>query len=310
MKTFLFVFSCFLSAYNAPLEAANQPKQYELLASELLGLGREQILEKVLSEEWLELPALSLATREDSLNVETIASTALLSLRQEAQSIAELPDSDELLRRTLRAAAIANAVLVKGGYLNELIAVSAERVFLLGSWSVLDQYPELAQKLIPAIEGRRRLPSPKTWFLQRSELDPEVAAKRNELDAMKPDASGFQVAMQLRPKGKDASDLPTVFAQIEQPSVIDLWWEVYFVDFRVSAVLRSATDFVQRGGVIVPEPNSKPAAIEAVFGPDGPPYHHELRRGAIRSDDIWKEWKAARDESSRKLQSSQWFGKP
>jgi len=82
------------------------------------------------------------------------------------------------------------------------------------------------------------------------------------------------------------------------------------MDFRVTAVLRSAIDFVQRGGFLEPEPENKPAVIKAVFGPDGPPFHHELRRGGIRSDDIWTEWRAAREESLRKLQCGQWFGKP
>jgi hypothetical protein len=292
------------------LGAANPTEEYASLAGRLTGLDREQILETVRSSQWPELPALTATDSEKRRDLETIATQALSALKQEARSIAELSDPNEVLSKTLRAANVAEAAITKGGYLNELIAVSAERIFLLGAWNLLSTSPELAQKLIPAIEARRRLPNSKTWFLQRSPMDPQISARKREIEAMKWDVSGFQITMQLRQEGKDQMASPSVFAQVADSSIVDLWWEMYLTDFRVSAVLRSAIDFVKRGGVLVPEPKSKAAAIEAVFGPDGPPFQHELRGGCIRSDDIWTEWKAAHQQSLRDLQIAQWFGEP
>jgi len=308
MIKFAFILCGVVTVLVTALEAANPSEEYALLAGRLAGLDREQVLESLRSDEWLALPALSVAEPKERGDLNTISTQALSVLRQEARSIAELSKANELLARTVRAADIARAAQAKGGYLNELIAVSAERVFLLGAWNLLAQSPELAQKLDPFIEARRRLPNPKTWFSQRSQLDPDIAAKKSEIDAMKSDVSGFQATMQLRSAGNDPSALPSVFDQVADPSIVDLWWEMYLTDFRISAVLRSAIDFVKLGGVLVPEPENKPAAIEAVFGPEGSPYHHELRRGSIRSDDIWTEWKAAREQSLRNLQIAQWFG--
>jgi len=308
MKKSALIFYGLATVFVAALEAANPTAEYASQASRLAGLEGDQVLETIRSDQWLELPALSVVDAKSAGDLKAISTQALLALRQEAHFIAELSDSNDLLSRTQRAADIAKSAQAKGGYLNELIAVSAERVFLLGAWNLLAQSPELAQKLVPTIEARRRLPNPKVWFSQRSQLDPEVAAKKVEIEAMKSNVSGFQATMELRPEGNAPSALPSVIAQVTDPSIVDLWWEIYLTDFRISAVLRSATDFVIRGGVLVPEPENKPAAIEKVFGPDGSPYHHELRRGSIRSDDIWTEWKAAREQSLRNLQIAQWFG--
>lgn len=308
MKNLTFIICSLAAVCVTALEAANPSEEYASQAGRIAGLERDQILETIRSDQWLELPALSVADAKSVGDLETISTQALLALKQEAHSIAELSDSNDLLSRTQRAADIAKSAQVKGGYLNELIVVSAERVFLLGAWNLLVQSPELAQKLVPTIEARRRLPNAKAWFLQRSQLDPGIAAKIHEIEAMKSDVSGFQATMELRSEGNAPNALPSVFAQVTDPSIVDLWWEMYLTDFRISAVLRSAIDFVERGGVLVPEPENKPAAIEDVFGPDGSPYQHELRRGSIRSDDIWKEWKAAREQSLRNLQIAQWFG--
>lgn len=307
MKKFTLIICSLAIVFVVTLKAADSEK-YASQAGRLTGFDRNQVLETIRSDQWLELPALSIADAKNVDDLKAISTLALLALRQEAYAIVELSDSNDLLFRTQRAADIAKSAQAKGGYLNELIAVSAERVFLLGAWNLLTQSPELAQKLVPAIEVRERLPNPKAWFSLRSELDPKIAKKKNILEAMKPEASGFQAGMQLGSGGKPVNELPTVFDQIKEPSLIDLWWAKYFVDFRISAVLRSAIDFVEREGVLVPEPENKLAAIEEVFGPDGLPYKHELRRGSIRSDDIWKEWKAARDEYLRDLQIIQWFG--
>lgn len=307
MKKFVLILCSLAAVFVAALEAADS-ENYASQAGRLAGFDRDQVLETIRSAQWLELPALSVADAKSADDLKTISTQALLALRQEAHAIAELSDSNDLLSRTQRAADIAKSAQAKGGYLNELIAVSAERVFLLGAWNLLAQSPELAQKLVPTIEARRRLPNPKAWFTQRSQLDPGVAAKKDEIEAMQSDVSGFEATMKLRPEGGAPNDLPSVFVQVTDPSIVDLWWEMYLTDFRISAVLRSAIDFVKRGGVLVPEPGDKPAAIEEVFGPDGSPYHHELRRGSIRSDDIWTEWKAAREQSLRNLQITQWFG--
>lgn len=307
MKKFVLTICSLAAVFVSALEAADSEK-YASQAGQLAGFDRDQVLEIIRSAQWLELPALSVAGAKSADDLKTISTRALSALRQEAHVIAELSDSNDLLFRTQRAADIAKSAQAKGGYLNELIAVSAERVFLLGAWNLLVQSPEFAQKLAPTIEARGRLPNPKTWFSQRSQLDPEIAAKKDEIEAMQSDVSGFQAVMKLRLEVNAPSHLPSVFAQVTDPSIVNLWWEMYLTDFRISAVLRSAIDFVKGGGVLVPEPENKPAAIEAVFGPAGSPYHHELRRGSIRSDDIWTEWKAAREQSLRSLQIAQWFG--
>lgn len=281
------------------------------LAEELAALGADQVLERIqlAGTTWPTLAALPLLSEKDRNSVSMVTITVLNALATEGRTLPTIESETILLNRTLRAADVARTTDSKGGYLNELLSESADRVFLVGAWRILDRAPALGLKLAAKIEARKRVDLPRTWFKERCSLDPEVASKREVIEAMKPDIGGFQAAMQLRPAGLGVHEPPTVFEQVTKPDLVSFWWEVYITDFRINAVLRSGIAFIEKGGALRPEPVNKPAAIEAVFGPDGSPYHHDLRRGAIRSDDIWVEQRANLDPELLRRSLEQWFGK-
>jgi len=289
------------------LEASPETEQW---ARNIASLNSDEVLTRIQSagDTWPKLSALSLASDEERPSISQITITTLQALAKEARALPDIQNEKMLFDRTIRASDIGQEVASKGGYLNELIAASADRVFLEGSWFILDRFPSQAAKLKKIIDSRRKLQSPKEWFSQRYTLDATLASKQEAIKSMKVDATGFQAAMAVKSQGNDVNNLPSVFVQITNPDIASLWWEVYIMDFRVNAVLRSAIAFIEKGGNLKPEPINKSAAIESIFGSDGSPYHHELRRGAIRSDDIWTEQKANLEQKMRELNLDQWFG--
>lgn len=307
MRTHLLSLFVGIAPFAAHLVLRAEPSESSRLEKELASLSGEQVLARVQSGTWLKLPALSVVTAEERQSVQRVACMLLKALAQEGRTVPNLTDAASLLDRALRVAAISQIAMSKGGYLNELIATSADQVFLDGAWTILDRSPTLASKLLPAIEARGKLRSPKAWFLERYAIDPDLVARKEILDAMKPDASGFQAVVQLQKKGRDASNLPTVFGQISTPEIALLWWMVYTTDYRM-VVLRAGIAYLDGGGKFTENVNDFRAKCVSIFG-EGLPFIHELKRGSIYPEDIWDSWNAARNASVRDMQMAQWFGK-
>lgn len=295
-------------ALCTPSKLRADPSDSVRIAKELTMLSDDQLLDQIQSGTWLNLPALSEVTVDEQQSYESLAKSGLQALAQEARVLSSLSDAT-LLRRTLRVAAISQMAAKKGGYLNDLIATSADQVFLLGAWTLLDKSPSLASKLLPALEAREKLSSAKAWLLKRYAIDPDLVAKKEALDAMRSDASGFQAVMQLQKEGRDVNDLPSILDQVRHPELALLWWTVYTMDYRM-VVLRAGVAYVEGGGRFTDNMNEFRATCASIFGKDGIPYTHELKRGSIFPESISREWNAVRDASVRELQTTQWFGKP
>jgi hypothetical protein len=309
MKHYLISSFAFIALFAAQPALQAGPNESSRVAGELVSLNSEQVLARIQEGSWLRLPALSEVTGEENRSVETVANAVLKALAHEARNLPNLTDATTLLDRTLRMASVSKIAASKGGYLNDIIATSADQVFLLGAWTVIDRTPNLAPKLRSAIEARGKLPTPKAWFMERYEIDPALVAKKGALDAMKPDATGFQAVVPLQKTGRDASNLPTVFDQITAPDIALLWWTVYTTDYRM-VVLQAGIAYVEGGGKFSQNVNDFRAACASIFDTKRLPFTHELKRGSIYPEDIWDNWNAARDASVYQRQIQQWFGKP
>jgi len=308
MKHHLIVFLIYITHLALLPALQAELNDSSAVAKEFASLSDEQVLLRIQGGAWLKLPALSEVTGDEGQRVVMLAKMVLKALAHEARVLPNLTDSTTLLNRTLRVASVSQVATSQGGYLNDLIAVSADQVFLLGAWTVIDRSPKLAPKLMSAIKARGKLTSPKAWFLERYQLDLDLVAKKDAIVAMAPDATGYQAVVSIQKKGRDANNLPTVFDQISTPEIAFLWWAVYTTDYRM-VVLQAGITYVEGHGKFTENMNVFRANCASIFGKAKLPFTHELKRGSIYPEDIWDSWNAARDALVQHRQVEQWFGK-
>lgn len=261
---------------------------------------------------WPRLDALSktdAAARDDARQLTQLV---LGALKSEAASIASDSSKKSITQRTARAMSIARMAKGAGGYLNDLISVSAENVAIIGAWMALDQWPESATEIKVAVyrDGVKEPLLAKKWFTDRFELDAWLSERKERLEKVKDDTPGFQAGNHLGYERSYPSDAkPTVFDLIDNPDLNVLWWQVFYNDFNLASTIPAACDYLNKGGVLNPAPKHKPNAVAEVFGEMGVPYINQLRGDSFRSSDIWVSHGLISEESSREVNFRTWFGK-
>lgn len=305
MKSILSVSTVILAFGDFSISLAAKT-DFEPIARDIAVLEQDKILDRVKSGTWISIPGLSAIKESEREKTKAAVGAVLEALKEEARTLPTERNHSDLVQRTLRAAAISKIAAAKGGYLNDLIAVSADKVFLFGAWTVLDRAPEFASNLRVAINERKKLDKPKQWLMRRFINDSDFDSKEKILESLRPDTDGYNAYKVLQKPPRDINDLPNVFDQMNNPEVALLWWTVYTTDYRV-LVLKAGIAYVEKGGRFTENVNNFRAKCTDIFGKDGLPFFHELKDGRIYPESIWREWNAAKNAEMRNRQISQWF---
>lgn len=275
-------------------------------------LESSEILDAIVanSDEWPKLPALERLPEENRKATKQVVTTVISALKDEAYALNFDLDATSLLGRVQRAADVAATVSRKDGYLNDLVAISAQRIAILGASRALVSAPERAADIGEAISGAAPPKvKAKRWFLDHIELDKYLGDKADRLEDMPDDATGFQTIWALdRMRHTWGTVSGRAFQMIDDLNLIAMWQAREMNAFQIEAVIPAAVDFLERGGTLIPIPPHRPDAVEAIYGADGLPFKHEFRNGKIYVGDIWRMLARVTDKRKRDLGLKLWFG--
>jgi len=276
------------------------------------GMGKGAILDAIItdSDEWPELVALERLPEKERKATKQIVATVMSALKDEAYALDVDLGATALLGKVKRAARVAEIVSKKGGYLNDLVAISAQKIVIFGASLVLVGAPERAAELGEVVSSAAPPKvKAKRWFLDYIGFDRRLRDKVDRLEDVPEDATGFQTMWALnRMKNTWGTTSGHAFRMIDDINLTAMWQTREGNAFKIEAVIPAAVDFLKRGGTLIPVPQNKPEAVAAIYGADGLPFKHELRSGRIYAEDIWRLLARVTDRRKRDIGLKFWFG--
>ena len=261
------------------------------------------------SQEWPPLPALhQIPVDGGRAEAKKLALTLIRALNGEAKELAQAAEAKENIDNRLKLLSGISAMAEKkGGYLNELIQVSADNILILGFSFALENDSETAVALIS--ENKAKPLHPKTWIMAHVEADPWLKKHQERIEALSDDTHAF-VAMNTVGEGHkyNIGNPPTVEKMVNSANALSLWWRLYTNDYTLSAVLPAAVDYLEKGGEFSNDANEMRASVKAIYGEDGMPFTHPLKPRNISAEALWRMRRLAIDKDRRERGLKMWFG--